>query len=607
MKRIYLILSLVVIATTFTGCDKFLTRDPQDKQTNDTFWQSETSLRTYAQDFYSSFFRGYDADYSVFGRFSTGDDFNDDFIQGGGYIVFPVSNIQGYNGSDSQGWTSMYSAIYKANVMLEKIPDMTISDEAKKHWQGVGYMFRAMAYSQLLRVYGGCPYFDKVTNPADEETLYKDRDPYLTVAKNVLKDYDFAIKNMRADDGRQQVNKYVAAAYMSRDMLYHGTWIKYHENGSEADVKALLQGAVDGAKVVMAGPFAVGNEYNKHFCVDDLSTDKDVIFYREYTYGVQCNSVGIYGRREDARGGASEDAINAYLCSDGLPIGQSKVYTGGKYNEVTKGALENRDPRFYETFCDSLRIMAVTGVSYIDGQSSTGYCCRKFINDEWYAPGSPDSKFVSGTGQSPADAPVMRFSEVLLNYAEACYEMGTLSQTDLDNSINKIRARKIKRNGVELPCLPPMVLSGSSITANGVAIDDPARDKSVAPVLWEIRRERRVEMMQEGRRSEDLRRWAKYSYLNSEDAAGNPAMSFLGAYVNTTEGKYKGVKINFPVFDPEDPANPNSPKGYLLYGYQKGMRVFNSDKYYLKAIPVNEIVKYNDKGYKLTQNPGWEN
>lgn len=608
MKRIYLIMSLVVLVSMFTSCEKFLTRDPQDKQTNDTFWQSEVSLRSYAQDFYSDFFRGYDADYQVFGRFSTGDDYVDDFITiGGGYTVFPVSNIDGYNNYHSYGWSAMYGDIYKANVMIEKIPTMkSLSTEAANHWMGVAKFFRAMAYSQLLKTYGGCPYFEKVTDPADADVLYKDRDKYSTVAANVLADYQFAIDNMRADDGKRQVNKYVAGAYMSRDMLYHGTWMKYHENASSTETNPLFQGAIAGAKVVKAGPYAIGNTYNALFSVDDLAGNPEVIFYREYTYGLQSNSVGIYGRREDARGGVTEDAIEAYLCADGLPIGQSPLYKNIKNNNILEGALLNRDPRIYETMADSLRIMgaiAKKNGNYtvpFEGKSPTGFCCKKFVNEEWYLTNSP---FVSGTGQSPADAPVMRYAEVLLNYAEAAYESGSLNQGVLDETINLIR----KRNLGSHACLPSMVLAGGAITANGVAINDPARDQSVDPVLWEIRRERRIEMMQEGRRCEDLRRWAKFSYLNSEDKNGNPSMSFLGAFIDLNGEKYSGIEpTSIQLFDPSDPTNTAPSKGYLKYGYRKGMRVFDNDKYYLKAIPVSEIVKYKDKGYKLTQNPGWE-
>ncbi|MBQ0024854.1 MAG: RagB/SusD family nutrient uptake outer membrane protein [Bacteroidales bacterium] len=615
MKRIYLILSIVVLAATMTSCDKFLTRDPLNKQTNASYWQSETALKTYAQDFYSSYFQGYGTDYSVFAGYNTGDNYVDDYIQGGGTSEFAVSNIAGYNSSHT--WGDQYGIIYKANVMIEKIPDMTISDEAKNHWMGVAKFFRALAYSKILRIYGGCPYYDSVTDPADTDALYKDRDSYVTVAKGVLADFQYAVDNMRADDGKLQVNKYVAGAYMSRELLYHGTWLKYHENNT-TDAKAMLEGAVKGAQVVMAGPFAIGNTYNALFSSDELAGNPEIIFYREYTDGVQCNSLISYVSIEPTqRGGSCEDAIASYLCSDGLPIGQSPIFKGGKYNEFNKGAFENRDPRLYDTFVDSLRIQGATGVTYYQSQSPTGYATKKFLNEEWMRDGS---SYISSTLKSPIDGPCIRFAEVLLNYAEARYEVSKIggaafAQADLDNSINKIRARQIKRWNTAAkdydkeaqPAMPPMVLAGSSISANGVVINDPARDPEVDPILWEIRRERRVELMMEGRRGDDLRRWGKFAYLNSEDKDGNPSLTFLGAYINLDEEPFNKITGGIQLFDPEDPTNTAARKGYLKYGYKKGYRVFNNDKYYLKAIPNAEVIRYKDKGYTLTQNPGWEN
>ena len=119
-----------------------------------------------------------------FAGYFSGDDYTDDFINlnnantnGSGYIYFSTSATTDWN-SQTGTWSGNYSVIYKANVMLEKIPGMNISDEAKRHWEGIARYFRAMAYSTLAKYYGGVPYYDKVTDPADP-ALYKDRDSYL--------------------------------------------------------------------------------------------------------------------------------------------------------------------------------------------------------------------------------------------------------------------------------------------------------------------------------------------------------------------------------------------------------------------------------------------
>lgn len=626
---LYIVCALAM--ASLCGCDDFLDKDPQDKQTNDTYWQTETSLRTYAQDFYSSFFTGYGVDYTVFGGYFSGDDYTDDFINlnnantyGAGYIYFPTSSTTDWN-SRTATWTNNYSTVYKANAMLEKIPGMNISEEAKNHWTGIARYFRAMAYSTLAKYYGGVPYYDQVTDPADE-SLYKDRDSYPFVAQKIQEDFQFALDNVRTNDTKRQVNKYVVGAYMSRELLYHATWLKYHgttvgptsERVADADIKNLLQGALNGANVVMnSGIYSIGNTYNALFTTDDLANNPEVIWYREYASGVQCNSLMSYNGPEDqTQGGVTQDVINSYLCSDGLPISQSPLYQNAQAPSIQK-SFQDRDPRLYQTIADSLRIMSAMGTDYTAGTSPTGYPVKKFLNDEWWAAGSP---YCTGI-LSPVDAPCIRYAEVLLNYVEARYEIAQVggdafTQADLDRSINEIRGRQLTKWGeTEAKTMPKVQLSGGAISVYGVVINDPARDADVNPVLWEIRRERRIELIMEGRRGEDLRRWAKFEYLNSEDASGRPTMPFLGAYVDMADypemssKDADGNRVLF-LFDPADPTNQDAEKGYIYYLRSRELRVFNkgelnSERCYLRAIPPAQLTIYENNNKVLTQNPGW--
>lgn len=120
MKKKNLLYIVCALAMgSLCGCDDFLNKDPQDKQTNDTYWQTETSLRTYAQDFYSSYFTGYGTDYTVFAGYFSGDDYTDDFINlnnantnGSGYIYFSTSATTDWN-SQTGTWSGNYSVIYK--------------------------------------------------------------------------------------------------------------------------------------------------------------------------------------------------------------------------------------------------------------------------------------------------------------------------------------------------------------------------------------------------------------------------------------------------------------------------------------------------------------
>ena len=465
-------------------------------------------MRTYAQDFYSSYFTGYGIDFTVFAGYFSEDDFTDDFINlnntnrnGSGYIYFSNSGTTNWN-RQTETWSGNYSVIYKADVLLEKIPGMNFSDEAERHWEGIARSFRAMAYSTLAKYYGGFPYYVKVTD-ADDPPLYKDRDSYWYVAQKIQEDFQYALHNVLTEDPKRQVNKYVVGAYMSREMLYQATWLKSHgtnvghtsEKVAGGGINKLLPGALNGAEVVMnSGIYSIGDTYNTLFTTDDLPNNPEVIWYREYTRGLQCNTLMSYNGPEDTtQGGVTQDVITTYLCSDGLPIGQSPLYHGKEDPSIQK-SFQDRDPRLYHTVADSHRIKSAMGTYYTEGTSPTGYPTKKFLNDEWWVAGLDYC-----TGRlSAADAPCIRYAEVLLNYVAERYEIAQVcgkafTQSELDKSIIELGDRQLTKWGdTEAKTMSKVQLNGGNLSVNGVVIIDPARDPDVNPVLLEIRRERRI-------------------------------------------------------------------------------------------------------------------
>ncbi len=144
-----------------------------------------------------------------------------------------------------------------------------------------------------------------------------------------------------------------------------------------------------------------------------------------------------------------------------------------------------------------------------------------------------------------------------------------------------------------------------------MAVDDPDRDPSVPALLWEIRRERCVELMFEGFRRNDLRRWKKYEYLKTVETAGPTGMG-KGAYVDLgvfdaamlTKVK-KAVHFYYP-------QAGNMDHGFIYNLYEANMRRdwIAGDSYYerqyLNAVPLDQIKLYRDLGYELSQNPGWD-
>lgn len=624
MKRFLLHIGCFLALATMFGCNDFLDRDPLDKLTNDSYWTDETSLRSYAQDFYYIYFAGYAQDYRSFGGYFSGDIYNDDFLltsenstDTNQRLYFPGSETTGIN-SVVATWKDQYTVVRKANVMLENIPGMNIAEETKKHWTGVARFFRALAYSTLVKTYGEVPYIDTAVDPSDNLTLYKERESQSMVVGKILEDYQYALENVRLNDGTLQVHKYLVGALMSRNMLYHATWLKYHGttvgSGSatvaDSELNKFFQGAIDGANLLIdATAYNIGNTYNALFTSLSLADNPEIIFYREYVSGLSCNALMAYNAGENQNlGGTTVDAIESFLCLDGLPVGQSPSYQGGADPKI-ENAFIDRDPRLYDMIVDSLRIL---NSGLFAAASPTGFASKKFLNEDWNAEGLA---YVTGL-LSPADAPIIRYAEVLLNYVEARYEIskvgGTIfAQADLDASINEIRGRTLTKWG-ERPStdrtMPTVTLDGNNLRVNGTIINDPARDQDVDPVLWEIRRERRMELLMEGRRGDDLNRWAKYEYLNSANGTV-PSKKILGAWINKAD--YPNISENVVLHDPDNPGN-NATEGYINYYYARAatLRTFTkgeliSERNYLRAIPSEQITAYKDKGFTLTQNPGW--
>lgn len=615
MKK-YLYTIIIIAFTMLTSCNDYLNKKYYGFE-DDTFWISEDNLRAYSMGFYPYFFPGYAQDYVNFGGFFSGGSFSDDFLMAkerSSKFYFPVDKT-----AASGAWSTFYTYVRKANVMIDKIPTMPITEEAKDHWLAVGRLFRAMTYASLVQQYGDVPYIDIPVSADDHETLFKPRNPRLEVVQHILDDYQFAIENIRDNDGQLQANKYVAAAMMSRDLLYHGTWLTYHgttvgpssQPVPQSELKAIYDGCIKASEIIMnSDKYQIGNEYNMLFSSPNLKDNKEVIFYREYVENKLMNALMSYNAGLDQeQGGVTLDFVNSYLCADGLPIGQSPLYEG-KTNPSVPNIMKNRDPRIYQTLADTLRVMN-GGIQ--EATSPTGFATLKFLNQEWFA---SNSVFTTGRN-SIANAPNLRYSETLLNYIEARYEIskiggGALNQSDFDKTINQIRSRELVKWGETepKPKLPPVTLSGNSLAVNGTVINDPDIDPTVDPILWEIRRERRVELAMEGLRTHDLNRWAKFEYLNTA-TNGKPNNTILGAYIVVSD--YPDIKIadgtKTGVNLYNDGGN-NLEAGYVYYYplEKDPARVFDNStyRYYLKAVPITQIALYERNGYTLTQNPGWD-
>ena len=562
------------IIVVVSGCSDFLSRPPITSFTDENYWTSEANARTYAWGLYNAFY-GYGNAGGTTGEFywqSSGSNtrmmFTDNIVNNS-FINLPT------NASTTNGWwNDHYVWIRKSNLMLERvetIPNLTV--DAENHLLSVARFFRANSYFNLVAYFGDVPYTDTYVDPKDQDNVWAPRTSRTTVIDNVIADLEFAAQNMYENDGLNAVNKYTAYALLARVCLFEGTYRKYHELGESS---TLLQKAKSAAEAVMnSGRYSLGTSFDAKYNSLDLAANKEMILFKKYVLSVLANSIQAYTHSSTEVNGISKAAIESFVCSDGLPISQSPLYMGdASFNNVIK----ERDTRIKAA-------IGTGGYSYVGNPLNNGpVATTGYLTNFWDNPSQiKTSTEVVTIGQNHIDAPVYTYSEILLIYAEACAELGSISDADLNKSINLLR----KRAGIA-----DLSVQGTNAYANGVQINDPKRSSTlessskggvVSSILWEIRRERRVETM--GwvyLRNQDLMRWGKGDYLDTDK---NPDAS-LGAYLGTT---------TIP--------NLTLTNGYINR-FPTSTRKFEP-KHYLNSIPTSEMLLYEAEGVTLTQNTGW--
>ncbi len=577
---------LLATAVSFSSCDDFLTRDPQDTVTDvPSFWNNEENLRTSFLDYYTYFFPGYRSGWNRADNFAETNvaDWTDDNAQEVATLFTKVAPT-----TDADNWN--FEKIRNMNLLLSRIQSSSLGEEAKNHWSGVARLFRAMEYAKLVQKFGDVPYYDAVVGSTDNEQLYRARDPRTTVMDKVNEDLAFACANIRVNDGTKglTVNRAVAQGFASRIMLFEGTWQKYHANNT-AKAAEYLKAAKDYAAALMqTNAYSIAPSYKSLTTSEDLAGNPEIIMYRSYVENVVMHSLMSFQNTEHEMSSPSRSFIDAFLTKNGLPIHQAgnTDYKGKEYAKE----IQNRDPRLADNI-DEESGLRLNGVAAV--YAASGYYANRYVNKDLInKPGGMSST-------NTTDAPVMKLNEVMLNYIEAAAELAdlgqyTLTQADFDKTINAIRDRQSTQ-------MPHLTLAGNALKVNGVEINDPDRDATVKPIIWEIRRERRVELAYEGLRFNDLRRWGKLEYA---DMTKNKKLN-MGAWINKADYPENAEALAKITLCDENGKIVTGNEGYIMPITEVAKMRVMADKDYLYPIPVDQITMYENHGFKLTQNPGW--
>jgi hypothetical protein len=602
---------IVFLFSFLASCKKdILDRPPLTTYVDDVYWRNEEDLRMYANAFYPQFFNGFATAFTVDYTPVRGYTFNDDLTSKNAQSSFETS-IPSSRGSVSEiaDWMLTYGGptwdfawVRKANVMIDRLETVAkpkITDEAFRHWTAVARFFKGIEYSRLVTVFGDVPYFDKEVLNTDLPTLYKDRDNRGVVMDKVYDDFKYVLANLRDNDGAQNLNKNIAAAFISRFMLFEGTFEYYH--GLDATrAKKYLEFAADAAAIVMnSNKFNFTRDFKSIFSSESLAGHPEVLLYRTYDAAVGVtHAIGSYQNGTEVVGvDANLVLIKSFLANDGQPWQNSAVPNAGTF--TIADLVTTRDPRFEASFIDKTNAASATllyGYKFASREAIT------YIGKSYPA--------IWGSSTNTSDAPVIRYAEVVLNWIEAkavlaAHLGGTaIAQGDIDKSINAIRNRPI-----DATAIAKGVKKTSPLLLTAVPVD-PTRDTDVPALIWEIRRERRMEFVFEFSRLMDLKRWKK---LNNMDFSTNPDY-FLGPWVNVqTEiptylvpanvGKVRVKKTDGTI------VTYNGTNGAAMIGFWMIENASNrnafTDRAYLAPIGQTQIVQYQEKGYKLTQTKGW--
>jgi hypothetical protein len=585
MKKIHIIV-LAILAMTLVSCQDYLNRVPLDANSDATNWSNEASLSTFANMLYETF-DGYGSGWSRGQYLSSG--LSDDYCCD--TYTYPTQTVP----SSSSSWSSPYSWIRRSNILLARVDRVpNLSESAANHWRGVARFFRGKEHYELVRTYGDVVWIDSEVDIDDSTTLKKARDPRVTVMKNVCADLQFAAENIPYSTDNT-VNNMCAYALLSRAALYEAAWQKYHEKNSE-NAKYFYNIAKNAANAVIAsGHYTITTNYQANYISKDLKGNTEMILYKIYCYTGEKAAVTLahsmqgWCNSSSKTWGLTKSAVESFANSDGLPIYMS-TYSDATIADVFK----NRDARL--SFIASPTVICPVGWAYTQGvNSSTAYWTNKFVDQSDYGTVTWSAPY------NTSDAPIFSYSEVLENYAEACAELedlgaGAMSQADLDKSINIVRAKHGN--------LPALTYAGTgAVSVGGKTITkDPKNTFGISNMLWEIRRERRSELMCDGFREDDLMRWKMGSLL---DFASNPEC-YEGASKAAITAYYEATKdldlYKKDVFSDVLSGNFWSSDGKYMSAFDitKNVRVF-ADKNYLEPIPSAQMTLNPN----LTQNPGW--
>jgi starch-binding outer membrane protein, SusD/RagB family len=578
---------IAALCLSLASCS--LTEEPESSASKKLIFGTESGLKTYSYSFYnllpdggSAYSQDAMVDYGVVNSI-------DNFIRKGGYSA-----------ATSTGWS--WTNLRNINYFIQNCTDESVSASVRNNYIGIARFFRACFYYNMVVRFGDVPWVDKALD-VDDAALYATRDSRTTVLQHVIEDLDFACNNITetAGDGTL-VSKWTAYALKSRICLFEGTFEKYHtELGLTGSANTYLQLAATAAKYLMDNSgyklyTAAGttSSFRTLFTSDSPVTTEVILAVAFSSANSLYSSANWWWTSSTygSRWSMTRQFVNTFLNIDGTPFTNNANYaTTGFYDEC-----QNRDLRLSQTI-------------RTPGYKRDGSYAAPNFASYTYTGYQPIKYCLDGTsydnGQLNTNSiPLIRYAEVLLNYAEAKAELGTLTDAEWTTTIGALRARAGITGGLTSK---PTTIDSYLQTNYFPAITDP--------VILEVRRERSIELALEGFRFTDLNRWKVGELMTATwngiyvpslntpiDLDGNGSYD-VEFYKTTIPSNLPSGCTAINVDGSGYMTLSNSDSGTILYDASNsyGRYWYSDGRQYYYPIPTTAITKNPN----LKQNPGW--
>jgi hypothetical protein len=454
MKRSIIPGLLLLLLPLSWGCeDDFLSRNPLVGSTIDNYYKTEADALAAVNAAYAPL--QFETTPAGHFRWFWGDIMSDDAIKGGSGdndqpLLGALENFQGPVNTEylSSEWTADYEGINRANVVLEKVPGITMNEALKRRYLGEAHFLRAWFYYNLATIFGGVPLVDRLLSPNEYRMPRATEEAIWTLVESDLKAAIERLPQRSAYPPSElgRATKGAGQALLMKAMVWQKRW---------ADAVAL------GDAILQSGEYSLEPNFGRIFTLAGENGTESIF---EIQYSTE--SGGNWGYNANNEG----TFTNVFQRARGQ-------FEGYGFNIPTQSLVDVffeegfEDPRLKFTVFRVGEAMGDRGVFTLE---ATGGAPHKYYPRKYFSNRSEQATFGDPNPNGGSNDRVIRLADVWLLHAEANFQLG--KEAEARTSLNKVRARV---------GLKPIASSG-------------------AELLKAIFRERRLELALEGHRFFDL-------------------------------------------------------------------------------------------------------